>query len=156
MTDAIKTDGTSYQLPEKSQVPTNKAMDKDMFMKILIAQLSNQDPTAPMEDKDFIAQMAQFSSLEQMQAIGKTMDTMVLNQHATALLSYSNLIGKNVSYEAESKTTDASGAEQTTTVEETASVVSVKRDGLDVVAELSNGKQISVYELTQIQSKEEK
>ncbi|HCD59650.1 MULTISPECIES: flagellar hook capping FlgD N-terminal domain-containing protein [Exiguobacterium] len=156
MTDAIKTDGTSYQLPEKSQVPTNKAMDKDMFMKILIAQLSNQDPTAPMEDKDFIAQMAQFSSLEQMQAIGKTMDTMVLNQHATALLSYSNLIGKNVSYEAESKTTDASGAEQTTTVEETASVVSVKRDGLDIMAELSNGKQISVYELTQIQSKEEK
>lgn len=156
MTDAIKTDGTSYQLPEKSQVPTNKAMDKDMFMKILIAQLSNQDPTAPMEDKDFIAQMAQFSSLEQMQAIGKTMDTMVLNQHATALLSYSNLIGKNVSYEAESKTTDASGEEQTTTVEETASVVSVKRDGLDIMAELSNGKQISVYELTQIQSKEEK
>ena len=156
MTDAIKTDGSSYQLPEKSQVPTNKAMDKDMFMKILIAQLSNQDPTAPMEDKDFIAQMAQFSSLEQMQAIGKTMDTMVLNQHATALLSYSNLIGKNVSYEAESKTTDASGAEQTTTVEETASVVSVKRDGLDIMAELSNGKQISVYELTQIQSKEEK
>lgn len=156
MTDAIKTEGTSYQLPEKSQVPTNKAMDKDMFMKILIAQLSNQDPTAPMEDKDFIAQMAQFSSLEQMQAIGKTMDTMVLNQHATALLSYSNLIGKNVSYEEESKTTDASGAEQTTTVEETASVVSVKRDGLDIMAELSNGKQISVYELTQIQSKEEK
>lgn len=156
MTDAIKTDSSSYQLPEKSQVPTNKAMDKDMFMKILIAQLSNQDPTAPMEDKDFIAQMAQFSSLEQMQAIGKTMDTMVLNQHATALLSYSNLIGKNVSYEAESKTTDASGAEQTTTVEETASVVSVKRDGLDIMAELSNGKQISVYELTQIQSKEEK
>ncbi len=156
MTDAIKTDGSSYQLPEKSQVPTNKAMDKDMFMKILIAQLSNQDPTAPMEDKDFIAQMAQFSSLEQMQAIGKTMDTMVLNQHATALLSYSNLIGKKVSYETESKTTDASGAEQTTTVEETASVVSVKRDGLDIMAELSNGKQISVYELTQIQSKEEK
>ena len=156
MTDAIKTDSSSYQLPEKSQVPTNKAMDKDMFMKILIAQLSNQDPTAPMEDKDFIAQMAQFSSLEQMQAIGKTMDTMVLNQHATALLSYSNLIGKNVSYEAEPKTTDASGAEQTTTVEETASVVSVKRDGLDIMAELSNGKQISVYELTQIQSKEEK
>ncbi|MGI1804847.1 flagellar hook capping FlgD N-terminal domain-containing protein [Exiguobacterium sp. TDN 0502] len=156
MTESIKTDSSSFQLPEKSQVPTNKAMDKDMFMKILIAQLSNQDPTAPMEDKDFIAQMAQFSSLEQMQAIGKTMDTMVLNQHATALLSYSNLIGKNVSYEAESKTTDASGVEQTTTVEETASVVSVKRDGLDVVAELSNGKQISVYELTQIQSKEEK
>ncbi|MCX7032102.1 MAG: flagellar hook assembly protein FlgD [Spirochaetes bacterium] len=41
-------------------------MGKDEFLKILITQLSHQDPTQPMQDKDFIAQMAQFSSLEQM------------------------------------------------------------------------------------------
>lgn len=47
-------------------------LGQDDFLKILITQLQHQDPTSPMEDKDFIAQMAQFSSLEQIRNMSQS------------------------------------------------------------------------------------
>ncbi len=56
----------SFNLALTSRREASTDLGKDEFLKILITQLTNQDPTEPMSDRDFIAQMAQFSTLEQM------------------------------------------------------------------------------------------
>ncbi len=54
----------------------NDALGKDDFLKLLTVQLRNQDPLQPMDNSAFIAQMAQFSSLEQMNNVAKSMDSL--------------------------------------------------------------------------------
>jgi flagellar basal-body rod modification protein FlgD len=66
-----------------------QSLGKDDFLKILITQLSYQDPTSPMEDKQFIAQMAQFSTLEQMTGMAKDfskLTSMLMGNEATSAL----------------------------------------------------------------------
>jgi flagellar basal-body rod modification protein FlgD len=68
-------------------------LGKDDFLKLLITQLSHQDPTQPLQDREFVAQMAQFSTLEQMTNMnGELTKVLGLLARSQAV----NLLGKTV------------------------------------------------------------
>ena len=62
----------SSTMPGRTNSTSNNG-EKDMFMKLLVAQLKNQDPLQPQDGAAFVAQLAQFNSLEQLTNIGESM-----------------------------------------------------------------------------------
>ena len=72
--------GQTSQSQDKSQTTiANKATDglgRDAFLQLLVTQLQHQDPTQPQADGEFIAQLAQFSSLEQLTAMRQSLDAL--------------------------------------------------------------------------------
>lgn len=92
----------SYQINSNSNIlnPSERplrehkgTLDKDDFLLLLVRQLQNQDPLNPMQDRDFIAQMAQFSALEQMYNLNMQF-TLIRNSPA----HLTGLIGKHVTW----------------------------------------------------------
>ncbi len=73
-----------------------KDMGKDAFMQLLISQMAYQNPLEPMENTEFIAQLAQFSALEQQQNIATGIEMLALTQTAATNSQMVNLIGKRV------------------------------------------------------------
>lgn len=80
---------------DSSKVRTtgDSTLGKDQFLKILMTQLQNQDPMQPMEDKEFIAQMAQFTSVEQLMNISTQLTAL-----GQSLGAVSGLIGKDITW----------------------------------------------------------
>ena len=83
---------------------TESVMGKDDFLKLLVAQLQNQDPLSPDDPTEFTAQLAQFSSLEQLTSLNTSMDNLVTSNANSDRFSTLTTIGKNVAYSSESFT----------------------------------------------------
>ncbi|MFZ5846947.1 MAG: flagellar hook capping FlgD N-terminal domain-containing protein [Actinomycetota bacterium] len=82
-------------------------VDKDMFLKLMVTQLKNQDPMNPQDSSEFLAQTAQFTSLEKLEQVASQTEQAYAAQMA---FGASSLVGRTVTY------TDADGNELTGTV----------------------------------------
>ncbi|WP_338083467.1 flagellar hook assembly protein FlgD [Fictibacillus nanhaiensis] len=139
---------SNYQA--KTKQTGSSMLGKDDFLKILITQLQNQDPTNPMQDREFIAQMASFSSLEQMTNMNSTMQQFLTFQSESSLLQQSQMIGKQVTYESE--TVDAEGKKVLELKE--ATVKSVLFEKGNVLLEMTDGSKISSFQVIKITDSE--
>lgn len=129
--------GSNFRDPVASaRINGNKSLGVNDFLKLLTVQFTSQDPMKPMEDTQFISQMASFTSLEQMQTLNKDFSEFSKTQGITTANSY---LGKKVSV------TDSTSATGTSS-----GIVT----GISVDA--TNGPMLTIdgrnYELAKVQS----
>jgi flagellar basal-body rod modification protein FlgD len=110
-------------------------LGQDEFLKLLITQLQYQDPMNPMEDKDFIAQLAQFSTLEKTMSMSSGIESLTKSQTASQAVA---MIGKSIDY-LDSSGNSASGKVSGVTL--TDGVATLKVGSVTV----SMGNVLSVY-----------
>jgi flagellar basal-body rod modification protein FlgD len=86
--------------PEKPR-EIKKTLGKDDFLRIMITQMKNQDPTSPFKAEQFATQMAQFTSVEQLQNLNQAMNKMANQNKPLERMAMTNLIGKKITVDRE-------------------------------------------------------
>ncbi|MCZ6644213.1 MAG: flagellar hook assembly protein FlgD [Gammaproteobacteria bacterium] len=74
----------------------SKELGKTQFLELMIAQFNNQDPLKPADNQDFIAQLAQFSSLEGIENLNSSVDRMAASMRSSLTLEAAALVGRSV------------------------------------------------------------
>ena len=97
--DVISSDVSSvldqYARPEEPQTNSNE-LGRDAFLRLLVSQMENQNPLEPQENGEFVAQMAQFSSLEGIENLNTTMEGFVSSYQSNLALEATALVGRQV------------------------------------------------------------
>lgn len=81
---------------DQSRFAKGDELGKNEFLELLVAQLNNQDPLAPQENGEFIAQLAQFSTVEGIEKMNSTMDSMASSFQSSQALQASSMVGRTV------------------------------------------------------------
>jgi flagellar basal-body rod modification protein FlgD len=130
ITDPTKTtDGKGSTADAKSK----NEIDKDMFLKLMVTQLKYQDPLKPSSADEFLAQTAQFTSVEKLTQLADDSTKSALGQRMTTA---SSLIGRTVTYAGE-------GGTDKTGVVESARIT----DANDIMLNLGGGKELALLEV---------
>jgi len=101
--------GNNPTLNLNSDITGKNALDKDAFLNLLVTQLKYQDPMSPMENTEFVAQLSQFSSLEQLYSVNTKLEenSMVTQSMHNSIVS--SLIGKELRAVSNALTLDETG-----------------------------------------------
>jgi flagellar basal-body rod modification protein FlgD len=100
-------------------------LGKTAFLELMIAQISNQDPLEPAKNEAFIAQLAQFSSVEGIQNLNESMDSLVSSLRSSLTMDAAALVGRNVLIETNQTALNTNGG-VTGTVELDQAVANLK------------------------------
>ncbi|MEM8499680.1 MAG: flagellar hook assembly protein FlgD [Pseudomonadota bacterium] len=88
--DALSQRNRSQTLPKDNE------LGQDAFLQLLVTQLGNQDPLSPQDNGEFIAQLAQFSSVEGIQSMNSSLEEMAASLRSNQALQASSLVGRSV------------------------------------------------------------
>src|SRR5215468_10693093 len=92
-TSSVTGPGSNAALNALTNTGGTKPLDKQAFLKLLVEQLKNQDPLKPQDDTAFVAQLAQFSQLEQSMGINTRLDTLAMQNAGLANAQAVSLVG---------------------------------------------------------------
>ena len=93
---AIQSINGAVPAAQTAQAKAGGQISRDDFMRLLIAQLQNQDPLSPLDNQEFAVQLAQFNSLEQLVGLNEKLDNLASQQGLVSQFSSTALIGKQV------------------------------------------------------------
>ncbi len=87
---------TTNDLPSSAPITGSTDLGEDTFLRLLTTQLQNQDPTNPVSNEEFVAQLATFSQLEELQGLSGKLDSLTMLNASMNNAAMTNLLGQTV------------------------------------------------------------